>query len=144
MAWAVTKHHSRGQQANASASKASHANSKAIGARTSRRSQAHRGGSDRLWCHIFIDPCMLVPGFDLVKKVIGRSGCNTRTIFESTGTKVRVRGTGSGHIEHRLGREAPVPLMVALAAESGCAESFSKAFVLTKELLQDTERRFHS
>jgi len=133
MAMSIAKHHSRGRRADAVVQKA-------ICARTSRR---NRGDNNRLWCHVYMNPCMLEPGFDLVQKVIGRTGCNTRAIFESTGTKIRVRGRGSGHIEHRLGREAPVPLMVALAAESDCPEGFSRAVVLTKELLQDTEKRFH-
>jgi hypothetical protein len=109
----------------------------------SRKSRSRRGGDcDRLWCHVFIDPCMLEPGFDLIKKLIGKSGCNTRGIFESTGTKVRVRGKGSGHLEERHGREAPVPLMVALAAQEGCPESFCKAFEMTKKLLLDVSNRF--
>lgn len=139
MAWAIAKHHNaHDQPKRTSPAKVSQTLSKARKPRGSRRARC----SDRLWCHMFIDPSMLSPGFDLVKKLIGKNGCNTRAIFESTGTKVRIRGTGSGHIEHRLGREAPVPLMVALAAESGCEESFRRAFVLTKELLQETASRF--
>jgi len=136
MALAVAKHHSQGRCADAVVGNA-------LCARTSRRDRPHRGDSKRLWCHVFINPCMLEPGFDLVKKLIGKNGSNTRGIFESTGTKIRVRGEGSGHIERRLGREAPAPLMVALASESGCTDSFSRAVVLTKELLQDTTKRFH-
>lgn len=110
--------------------------------RTSRRSG--RGGlaRNRLWCHVFLDPLMLEAGFDLVKKIIGRSGCNTRKIFEATQTKVRVRGWGSGHKEHHNGREAPVPLMIALAAEHGSADDFQSAFNMTKELLHDISQRF--
>jgi len=106
--------------------------------------RGRRSSGDRLWCHVFVDARMLKPGFDLVKKLIGKSGCNTRGIFETTRTKVRVRGKGSGHMEDRSGHEAPVPLMVALAAEKGCEEGFCKAFVMTKELLQDVSKRFEA
>lgn len=106
--------------------------------------RGRRSSGDRLWCHVFVDARMLKPGFDLVKKLIGKNGCNTRGIFESTRTKVRVRGKGSGHMEERTGDEAPVPLMVALAAQQGCEEGFCKAFEMTKELLQDVSKRFEA
>lgn len=106
------------------------------------RRKAGRAVGSRLWCHIFIDPKMLEPKFDLVKKLIGKNGCNTRGIFEATGTKIRVRGHGSGHLEERIGREAPVPLMVALAAQHGCPDDFRNAFIQVKELLQDVSKRF--
>jgi hypothetical protein len=98
-------------------------------------------GHSRLHCHIFLDPAMLEPGFDLVKKLIGRGGRNTKEIFEATQTKVRVRGTGSGHIEIN-GREAPVPLMVALAGERCSPEDFRTAFSMTETLLLDVSERF--
>jgi hypothetical protein len=110
----------------------------------SRPCRGRRGSGDRLWCHMFVDPLMLKPGFDLVKKLIGKNGCNTRGIFESTLTKVRVRGKGSGHMEERTGDEARVPLMVALAAQQGCEEGFCKAFAMTKKLLQDVSKRFEA
>ena len=33
-----------------------------------------------IWCHIYLDPDMLAPGFEVVKKIIGKGGCNTRKI----------------------------------------------------------------
>jgi len=101
-----------------------------------------RNHADRLWCHLYIDKVMLADGFDLVKKIIGREGCNTRTIYNETSTKVRVRGQGSGHRELRSKQEAPVHLMMALAADHGCREDFKRAFVMAVELLQDVSRRF--
>lgn len=113
------------------------------GAASIARGSRRRGSRcNRLWCHVYLDPLMLEPGFDLVKKIIGRSGCNTRKIFEATQTNVRVRGRGSGHKEHHNGREAPVPLMIALAAEHGSSEDFKSAFRMTKQLLHDVSKRF--
>lgn len=136
MALVIAKHHSCDRHAVAAVVKA-------ISARTSCPNPPNPSNSNRLWCHLYMNQCVLEPGFDFVKKVIGRVGWNTRAIFESTGIEILVRGQGSGHIEPGLGREAPVPLMVSLANESGCAEAFSRAFELTKELLQETVRRFH-
>lgn len=108
---------------------------------THRRSRRTR--INRLWCHFHLDDAMLrEPGFDLVKKIIGRSGCNTRSIFEQTRTKVRVRGKGSGHQERHNGREAPVPLQVAIAAEHGNEDDFRNAFTKVRDLLLDVSSRF--
>jgi len=65
----------------------------------------------RAWVHMYLHAGD--PNFDLVKKVIGKSGSNTRDIFNATGCKLCVRGRGSGHLEPVDGRqrEAPVPLM---------------------------------
>ena len=65
-----------------------------------------------------------------------------RKIFEATQTKVRVRGRGSGHKEPHNGREAPVPLMIALAVEHGSSDDFKTAFNMTKELLEDVSKQF--
>jgi len=109
--------------------------------RRSARGPRRRGQRNRLWCHLHLDAAMLQPGFDLVKKIIGRNGCNTREIFEVTRTKVRVRGRGSGHTE-RDGYEAQVPLMIALAAEHESPDDFRSAFNMAKKLLDDVSQRF--
>lgn len=103
-----------------------------------------RRGGDRLWCHIFLNPDMLDPEFALVPKLIGKSGCNTRDIFEATGTHVRVRGKGSGHRETNNGKEAPVALMVALGVEHCNPDGFVQAFLMTKKLLKHVSRRYSS
>lgn len=110
--------------------------------RTHKAGGQKRRGSERLWMQLLIDQSMLEPGFELVPKLIGRSGANTRGIFEATGVKTRVRGIGSGHLEERTGREAKVPLMLALSSDSDCAESFREAFLRSKQLLQDVAYRF--
>jgi len=57
--------------------------------------------------------------FEIVPRLIGRGGCNMRTISEACGGKVRVRGRGSGHREcshsRRRSAEADVPLQIALS-----------------------------
>jgi hypothetical protein len=86
---------------------------------------------------------MLEPNFSLVKKIIGKNGSNTKEIYEASHTKVRVRGKGSGHREAHNDREAPVPLMIALAAECGDPQDFQLAFTKTLELLKDVTKRFN-
>merc|ERR1712048_716938 len=98
---------------------------------------------NRLWCHVYIDEDALkVTGFDLIPKLIGCRGWNTRNIWEKTDTKVRVRGRGSGHAEAGSGKVANAHLMMALAAEHGRAHDFCAAVVLVKELLEDVFTRF--
>lgn len=116
-----------------------------------RRNQRGRQQNERLWCNIYINPCMLEEGFDLVKKIIGRDGsdgCNTRKIWDDTNTKVRVRGRGSGHPEVPIGKgsrqlkEAPVPLMMALSADHGRRGDFKRAFEMARDLLENVSKRF--
>mmetsp|Transcript_137801 Transcript_137801/g.237886 ORF Transcript_137801/g.237886 Transcript_137801/m.237886 type:complete len:660 (-) Transcript_137801:59-2038(-) len=115
------------------------------GPSATRRRHHHRRRSpqeERLWCHLYINPCMLQEGFDLVKKIIGRDGCNTKRIYEETYTKVRVRGKGSGHFEVRNRKEAPVPLMLALAADPGHHDDFKRSFEMARDLLDSVSQRF--
>eukprot|EP00933_Yihiella_yeosuensis_P056788 TRINITY_DN5621_c0_g1_i4.p2 TRINITY_DN5621_c0_g1~~TRINITY_DN5621_c0_g1_i4.p2 ORF type:complete len:114 (+),score=34.13 TRINITY_DN5621_c0_g1_i4:345-686(+) len=60
---------------------------------------------------------------------------NTKSIFEATGAKIRLRGKGSGHIEGGRG-EAPVHLMLAITTEIGMEESFVKAVEMSEKLLE--------
>jgi len=109
--------------------------------RKTRRAGGKRHG---LWCHVFLDPSMLQPGFDLGSKIIGKRGCHTGKIFASTDTKVRLRGKGSGHLEKATGREGPVPLMIALASEHDDHEKFRSAFSMLVSLLTDITERFEN
>ena len=43
-------------------------------------------GSCQLWCHLYVNPEMQQPGFDLNKKIIGKGGRRTRCIFEASYT----------------------------------------------------------
>jgi len=72
---------------------------------------------------------------------IGRGGRNTRSVFDATAAKLRIRGRGSGHLEVDCGngrrKEAPVPLMVAVTANKGDPEGFRKAIEMTLERLKE-------
>jgi len=103
-----------------------------------------RCGSYRLWCHIYIDMEILRwRDFDLMPKLIGCSGRNTREVWEKTGTKVRIRGRGSGHLETTTQREANAHLMVAVAADHGRADDFRTAVLMVKNLLEEVENKFN-
>lgn len=96
----------------------------------------------RTWCHIYLDLTMLNSDFDLVQKLIGRGGCNTRAIFEATGTKVRIRGRGSGHQEQGCKSEANAHLMIAITADCSRTSEFRKAFEMTRDLVARIAQRF--
>jgi len=103
-----------------------------------------RCGSYRLWCHIYLDMEMLQwKDFDLIPKLIGCGGRNTRYVWEKTGTKVRIRGRGSGHLEPTTQREANAHLMVAVAADHGRADDFLTAVLMVKNLLGEVENKFN-
>jgi len=94
----------------------------------------------RLWCSFYLR--MKHPSFDLVPMLIGKGGCNTRRIADLTGTKVRVRGKGSGHKEFPTSREAPTPLMLVVATEAENPHGFKQAVQMSVELLQNIESRY--
>jgi hypothetical protein len=94
----------------------------------------------RLWVHIFLNQRHVE--FDLVKKIIGRGGKNTRDIAEVTGAKVRVRGRGSGHKEIEGKKEAPVPLMVAVTSEAIDASQFARAVKMMIQKLDEVNGLF--
>merc|ERR1712187_458060 len=103
-----------------------------MGERSSRR----KSKRSRFWCNIRIDEDVLkVDGFDLIPKLIGSKGQNTRDIGKKTDTKVRIRGRGSGHVETGTDKEANAHLMMAIAAEHGRKDDFRRAVVLVKDLL---------
>lgn len=97
--------------------------------------------STRLICSIHLH--MLHDGFALVPIIIGRGGENTRRIAKATGSKIRVRGRGSGHKEAN-GREAPTPLMLAVTAEADNIEGFQDAVVQSIDLLRGVEMRYRA
>lgn len=94
------------------------------------------------WCHFHLGEDMIAKrGFELNKKIIGRGGCNMKAIFDATGAKVRLRGRGSGHLEG--GREAPVPLMLAVTC-IGSVSTFRTAIKMAVEVLRRVEAQFHA
>lgn len=115
----------------------------------SRGEAPQRPVDPRLWCHVYIDQSMCHP--DLVPAIIGKGGRNTKAIFEATGTKVRVRGCGSGHLERKRTQvpaapveyaEASSALMVALTHNASCAAEFRAAYNMAAELMVRIEARF--
>ena len=74
--------------------------------------------------------------------IIGSRGANTGGIAADTQTKVRVRGRGSGH-EETDGKEAPVPLMVAITSEGCDEDGFVRAVQLMIKLLAEVDGHFH-
>lgn len=98
--------------------------------------------ASRLCCHIYLDERMLKSGVDLVPAIIGRGGGNTRAIFDATGTKLRIRGRGSGHLELDSKKEANVHLMIALSADHGRPDCFQKAFKMAVNLASVVAARF--
>eukprot|EP00930_Biecheleria_cincta_P051234 TRINITY_DN3638_c0_g1_i3.p1 TRINITY_DN3638_c0_g1~~TRINITY_DN3638_c0_g1_i3.p1 ORF type:complete len:433 (-),score=83.62 TRINITY_DN3638_c0_g1_i3:316-1614(-) len=95
----------------------------------------------KVWCCFFIDSVMCRPGFQLIKKVIGHGGNNTRRIFEKTAAKIRLRGRGSGHLEAN-GREAPVHLMLAVTSDMGQEISFLAALQMSADLLEQVTSKY--
>ena len=77
----------------------------------------------------------------MVKKIIGKGGCHTKGISERTECKIRVRGRGSRHLEGD-GKEAPVPLMVAVTADKTDPTGFALAMQLTLRHLKVIEDEF--
>ncbi|CAJ1387223.1 unnamed protein product [Effrenium voratum] len=78
---------------------------------------------------------------NVVPAIIGKQGVNTRSIYEKTGAKIRVRGRGSGHKESATGREAPAGLMVTVSACASDLNAFNHAVTMTGELLDRIQTR---
>jgi hypothetical protein len=105
-----------------------------------RRPGRRQASGPRLWCHIFLNQRHVE--FDLVPRLIGYGGKNTKNISLLTGAKIRVRGRGSGHKEVDGIKEAPVPLMVAVTSDGTDADKFCKAVRLITYKLQEANDVF--
>ncbi|MCQ2817819.1 MAG: hypothetical protein MJ252_11190 [archaeon] len=83
------------------------------------------------------------PKFQVVRKIIGKQGCNMKKILDSCtkmnlnkGTnsiKLRLRGKGSGHKEGPQSKESSEPLHLCISAKN--KESLNVASMLAEELL---------
>ncbi|CAK0809734.1 unnamed protein product [Prorocentrum cordatum] len=96
----------------------------------------------RMWAHLHLH--MQAPGFDQVPRLIGRGGSTLRGIAERTGSKIRIRGRGSGHLEVNGTSEAPCPLMVAVTTDRQDNAGFASAVEGVVRELRALERRFHA
>ena len=105
-----------------------------------RRPGGRQACGPRLWCHIFLNQRHVE--FDLVPRLIGHGGHNTKNIYLLTGAKIRVRGRGSRHKEVDGIKEAPVPLMVAVTSDSTDADKFCKAVRLMTDKLEEANDVF--
>eukprot|EP00403_Amphidinium_massartii_P045936 CAMPEP_0178466972 /NCGR_PEP_ID=MMETSP0689_2-20121128/52177_1 /TAXON_ID=160604 /ORGANISM="Amphidinium massartii, Strain CS-259" /LENGTH=503 /DNA_ID=CAMNT_0020094009 /DNA_START=1 /DNA_END=1517 /DNA_ORIENTATION=+ len=82
------------------------------------------------------------PDFSVVRKVLGRHGCNMKRIAEETGSKLRLRGRGSGFKEGLEYKESSDPLMLCISAPDTAA--YARAKELMTELLEDVYRQYRS
>ncbi|CAJ1442367.1 unnamed protein product, partial [Effrenium voratum] len=55
--------------------------------------------------------------FCLVKRLLGKGGCNMKEVAENFNAKVRLRGIGSGFLEANGRQEAPVPLEIHVSCK---------------------------
>eukprot|EP00931_Biecheleriopsis_adriatica_P050616 TRINITY_DN2931_c0_g1_i4.p1 TRINITY_DN2931_c0_g1~~TRINITY_DN2931_c0_g1_i4.p1 ORF type:complete len:429 (-),score=79.81 TRINITY_DN2931_c0_g1_i4:100-1386(-) len=102
----------------------------------------NRGGDgSRYWCSFHLTEAYLK--HHVVPAIIGKNGTNTRSIFEATGAKIRVRGRGSGHKEMSTGKEAPAGLMVTVSANADNLTGFNDAVRMTGVLLDRIEAKMH-
>ena len=85
----------------------------------------NRRPAARLWVHIYLHKRH--DDFDFVPMLISKKGKDLKDIWLETGSKVRVRGRGSGHFEVDGKKEAPVPLMAAVTADRGDKVMFRKS-----------------
>ncbi|KAJ3866616.1 MAG: hypothetical protein NXY57DRAFT_795498 [Lentinula lateritia] len=74
-----------------------------------------------------------IRNFNLRAKVVGPSGSFVKYIQQETGTRVQIKGVGSGFVEQETGRESDDPLYIHI---TGPEESqVARAKVLTEDLL---------
>ncbi|KAJ3782621.1 hypothetical protein GGU10DRAFT_318279 [Lentinula aff. detonsa] len=74
-----------------------------------------------------------IRNFNLRAKVVGPSGSFVKYIQQETGTRVQIKGVGSGFVEQETGRESDEPLYIHI---TGPEESqVARAKFLTEDLL---------
>eukprot|EP00439_Symbiodinium_sp_Y106_P054159 s3879_g7.t1 len=113
-----------------------------VSARRSRRGgKLEAGDSSRYWCSFHL--LQAYAQFSVVPAMIGKRGVNTRTIFDKTGAKIRVRGRGSGHMESQTGKEAPAGLMVTVSSHRSDWNGFVEAVKLTGELIDRVQNQMY-
>merc|ERR1712007_383793 len=74
--------------------------------------------------------------FNVKGRIIGKGGKNMKDIVDAcNGTKLRLRGRGSGFLEGPRKQESTDPLMLCVSSPD--AESYQKAKVLISKLMND-------
>ncbi|CAE8712944.1 unnamed protein product [Polarella glacialis] len=102
-----------------------------------RRQKQGKGSSSAYTCKFIFTGIDLARDvdFDLVPRLIGRQGHNTRSIAKISDGKVRIRGRGSQHLEPCSGsgglQEADVPLQITLSTQSREGFELGKAELQT-------------
>ncbi|KAI7319527.1 hypothetical protein KC315_g9711 [Hortaea werneckii] len=74
-----------------------------------------------------------IPGFNLRAQVVGHGGSYVKYIQNQTGTKVQIKGRGSGFMEHDTGRESDEQMYLHIAGPN--ADDVQRAKVSALELL---------
>ncbi|GAA5967464.1 hypothetical protein JCM8115_000798 [Rhodotorula mucilaginosa] len=72
--------------------------------------------------------------FNVRAKVVGPGGMFVKYIQNETGTRVQIKGLGSGYIETDTGRESDEPMHISVAGPE--PQQIEKALELAKDLLQ--------
>ncbi|SPO29433.1 uncharacterized protein UTRI_04838_B [Ustilago trichophora] len=75
-----------------------------------------------------------IRNFNVRSKIVGPGGMFVKYIQSETGTRVQIKGIGSGFIESDTGVEMPVPMHIAIAGPED--EQIQAAKVLAEDLLE--------
>ncbi|KAH7890973.1 hypothetical protein F5I97DRAFT_1840394 [Phlebopus sp. FC_14] len=75
-----------------------------------------------------------IRNFNVRAKVVGPSGVFVKYIQQETGTRVQMKGVGSGFVEQELGRESDEPLHIHITGPD--EGQVARAKVLTEDLLE--------
>ncbi|CAE7438253.1 KHDC4 [Symbiodinium sp. CCMP2592] len=78
--------------------------------------------------------------FCLVKRLLGKAGCNMRRIADECNAKVRLRGRGSGYLEGSTGLEADMALYLHVSCVTFA--EYAAAVKKVASLLQDLHQHY--
>ncbi|KZT34080.1 hypothetical protein SISSUDRAFT_992300 [Sistotremastrum suecicum HHB10207 ss-3] len=75
-----------------------------------------------------------IRNFNVRAKVVGPQGVFVKHIQQETGTRVQIKGLGSGFIEQETGRESDEPMHIHITGPD--EQQVSRARILTEDLLE--------
>jgi len=81
--------------------------------------------------------------FRVVRKLLGPHGQHVKAIAEASGTKLRLRGKGSGFLEGPEKAESSDPLMLCISTQPGDLEGYEIAKRSVSELMEDVYRQYN-